>query len=58
MKNRELPESLAKQGISRHIKENYNNDKNIICMPRQDSEERGKMLKNKGFLGIGREFSP
>ncbi len=35
MKNRELPESLAKQGISRHIKENYNNDKNIIHLPRQ-----------------------
>ena len=47
-----------KMRLYRDIRSYEKYDKNIIYMPRQDSEERGKMLKNKGFLGIGREFSP
>jgi hypothetical protein len=30
------PETLAKQGIPGQNKENQNNDKNTICVPRQD----------------------
>lgn len=37
MKNAELPECLAKRGISRHIKELDNNDKNTIRLSRQDA---------------------
>ena len=37
MKNKELSECLAKQGISRHIKEFDNNDKNTFHLPRQVS---------------------
>lgn len=36
MKNRELPEYLAKQGISRHIKESNSYDKNTFHLPRQE----------------------
>lgn len=35
MKNRELPEYLAKQGISRHIKESNSYDKNTFRLPWQ-----------------------
>lgn len=45
MKNVELPECLAKRGISRNIKEFDNNDKDTFRLPRQDSENQGVIVK-------------
>jgi len=40
------PETLAKQGIPGQNKEKQNNDKNIICLPRQDLPGMMKSLKS------------
>ena len=45
-----------KTKIYRDIRSYEKYGKNIIYMPRQDSEERGKMLKNRGFEGMREIF--
>jgi len=43
------PETLAKQGIPGENKEKQNNDKNTICLPRQNPYFCLKWLKIKAF---------
>jgi len=52
------PETLAKQGILGQNKEKQNNDKSIICLPRQCLRDGEKALILVGFLDENVEFTP
>ena len=54
----QIPETLAKQGISGQNKENQNYDKNTIHLPRQCLRDGTKALSLLGFLGESVEFTP
>jgi hypothetical protein len=48
--NKKMPESLAKQGISRHKGAKHNYDKNTFRLPRQHLSAEGDMTTFGNFL--------